>query len=171
MSQSSGFRERCTWACLWGARTLWGRVLHGCGGQSMAGRHHLLLLAPGIELGGRSGGGRHSRRLLRGGLVGHRVGCVIGGGVGYLSPRGGGGGGFPWRSTARGWPSASRSTVIRVRLPLAAGSLSFLARAPLAVGDRDVAACSRRGGGLSARAPASCRSAAASISCWIRLVM
>src|SRR3954470_7865613 len=39
-----------------------------------------------------------------------------GGGVGYLSPRGGGGGGLPRRSTARGWPSASRSLEIRVRL-------------------------------------------------------
>ena len=100
-----------------------------------------------------------------------RVGCVTGGGVGYLSPRGGGGGGFPWHSTARGRPSASRSMVIRVRLRLAAGSLSFLARAPSAVGVRDVASCSRRRGGLSVRELASCRSAAASISCWMRLVM
>ena len=61
--------------------------------------------------------------------------------------------------------------VIRVWLRLAAGSLSFFWRAPLAVGERDVAACSGRGGWLSARAPASCRSAAASISCYIRLVM
>ena len=43
-------------------------------------------------------------------------------------------------------PSASRSMVMRVRLRLAAGSLSFFWRAPLAVGERDVAAFSRRGG-------------------------
>ena len=76
-----------------------------------------------------------------------RVGCVTGDGVGYLSPRGGGGGRFPWCSTARGRPSASRSMVMRVRLRLPAGSLSFFWRAPLAVGERDVAACSRRGDG------------------------
>ena len=78
-----------------------------------------------------------------------RVGCVTGGGVGYLSPRGGGGGGSPRRSTARGQPSASRSMVSRVRLRLAAGSLSFLTRAPSTVGILDVAPCSRHGGRAS----------------------
>src|SRR3954471_20195386 len=75
-----------------------------------------------------------------------RVGCVTGGGVGYLSPRGGGGGGLPRRSTARGWPSASRSMEIRVRLRLAAGSLPCRARVLPAAGVRDVASCSRRSG-------------------------
>ena len=172
MSQSSGFTEPLYLGVSLGSENPLGK-----GSSQMRGPKH------GGQTSSSSSSARdHARRSIRWRASSSptpsrwpsrppRVGCVTGGGVGYLSPRGGGGGGSPHRSTARGRPSASRSMVSRVRLRLAAGSLSFLARAPSAVGVRDVAPCSWRGGGLSARALASCRSAAASISYWMRLVM
>ena len=75
------------------------------------------------------------------------VGWSTGGGDACLSLQGGGGGGqSSRRSTALGRPSWSRSMVIRVRLRLAAGSGSLGPRAP-PVGVREIAPCSRRGGG------------------------
>src|SRR3954465_8178564 len=83
-----------------------------------------------------------------------------------------------WQSLLTlGGSSWSRSMVMRVRLRLAAGSLSFLPRTPL-VGVRDVAPWSRRSDGSSfccrrplVRQPAAFCAPAASRSCWTHSVI